>query len=58
MVNERFTDYDQSGQFSFIGWRCLSCGLILDPKILLNRAQNKPEGVPKPIKKVVAEVEG
>jgi hypothetical protein len=39
MVAERFTDYQQSGEINFIGWRCLSCGLILDPMILLNRNQ-------------------
>jgi hypothetical protein len=56
MVAERFTDYQQSGEFSFTGWRCLSCGLILDPMILLHRGQNKPEGVSKPARKVMAGV--
>jgi hypothetical protein len=53
MVTERFTDYQQSGRFNFIGWRCLSCGLILDPTILLNRRQKKSEGVSKPARKVL-----
>ena len=56
MVPERFADYQQSGEFNFIGWRCISCGLILDPLILLNRTQNKPEGVTKPVKKALAGV--
>ncbi|MCI0528919.1 MAG: hypothetical protein L0Y56_15895 [Nitrospira sp.] len=54
MVTERFTDDQQTGKFSFIGWRCLSCGLILDPTILLNRSQKKSEGVSKSGKKVLA----
>jgi len=56
MVVERFTDHQQSGKFSFMGWRCISCGLILDPQILLNRSQNKPEGISKPARKIMAGV--
>jgi hypothetical protein len=58
MVEERFTDYQQSAKFSFIGWRCLSCGLILDPTILLHRRQKKSEGVSKPVKKALAGIKG
>ncbi len=38
MVEETFVDLqaESSGQ-SFMGWRCLSCGEILDPIILQNR---------------------
>jgi hypothetical protein len=54
MVTERFTDHQQSGKFSFIGWRCLSCGLILDPTILLHRRQKRSEGASKPKRKVLA----
>ena len=54
MVAERFADYQESGNFNFIGWRCLSCGLILDPLILLNRRQSKPEGASRPDRKVMA----
>jgi hypothetical protein len=35
---ERFSDFcDQAGQYHFRGWRCLSCGEVLDPVILANR---------------------
>ncbi len=43
MVAEEFIDYRQSGKFNFIGWRCLSCGLILDPVILLHRTDKGHE---------------
>lgn len=57
MVAERFADYLQSGKFNFIGWRCLSCGLILDPLILLNRNQNKSGGTAKPRRKLATVAE-
>jgi uncharacterized OB-fold protein len=38
MSPERFSDFcDQAGQYHFRGWRCLSCGEVLDPVILANR---------------------
>ena len=43
MVFERFIDYQQTGEPTFRGWRCLSCGLILDPVILIHRAQQSKE---------------
>ena len=36
MVPERFQDI-LDGQLSFYGWRCLSCGEIVDPIIASNR---------------------
>lgn len=44
MVPERFADYEQSGEMSFTGWRCVSCGLILDPTILLHRGARDRKG--------------
>lgn len=38
MREERFFDWlDDTGKFNFLGWRCLSCGEILDTVILANR---------------------
>lgn len=56
MVAERFTDYGQSGELEFIGWRCLSCGLILDPTILQHRTQKKASEEPKPRRRQMANV--
>ena len=40
MVEEVFEDVrDDTGVVSFPGWRCVSCGAILDPTILTNRAE-------------------
>jgi hypothetical protein len=45
MTYEPFEDIrDDTGSFFFYGWRCLSCGEILDPIILANR-----KGKPQPI---------
>lgn len=45
MVSERFADYAQSGDITFWGWRCLSCGLILDRTILAHKSRSKgPKG--------------
>jgi len=41
MVPERFIDYKQTGDAVFQGWRCLICGLILDPLILVHRKQQE-----------------
>ena len=43
MALERFCDlYDETGQLCFMGWRCLTCGEVLDPVIVRNRrAQQK-----------------
>ena len=38
MVEETFVDLQaESGGGSFMGWRCIICGEILDPLILQNR---------------------
>lgn len=38
MVRDQFYDMlDDSGHFSFRGWRCVCCGNILDPLILKNK---------------------
>ena len=39
MIEERFQDInDDTGRMHFFGYRCLSCGEILDPVIAHNRA--------------------
>jgi hypothetical protein len=41
MVSEIFVDYGaDSGPISFLGYRCLSCGDILDATILRHRASH------------------
>jgi len=41
MVEEMFVDLQASpGVWSFTGWRCVSCGEILDPIILENRTRH------------------
>ena len=38
MVREQFYDMlDDSGFLSFYGWRCVCCGNVLDPLILMNK---------------------
>jgi DNA-directed RNA polymerase subunit RPC12/RpoP len=40
MVEEVFEDVkDDTGAVSFPGWRCVTCGEILDQTILTNRAE-------------------
>lgn len=40
MVVETFVDYESSSDPpSFLGWRCLICGAICDPLILLHQAK-------------------
>lgn len=42
MALERFCDlYDETGQLCFMGWRCLSCGEVIDPVIASNRRQRQ-----------------
>jgi hypothetical protein len=48
MVADRFTDLlDETGQITFGGLRCVSCGEIVDPVILSNR-QHRAAAVSKP----------
>lgn len=38
MALERFCDiYDETGQLCFMGWRCITCGEVIDPVIVRNR---------------------
>ncbi len=38
MVRDAFEDMqDDTGTLSFYGWRCITCGEIVDPLILSNR---------------------
>ena len=38
MSAERFADpIDGSGEYQFLGYRCLACGEVLDPVIVANR---------------------
>jgi hypothetical protein len=38
MVQDHFFDMlDDSGHHSFVGWRCVCCGDVLDSLILKNR---------------------
>jgi hypothetical protein len=39
MIEDVFEDLsDDTGLLSFPGWRCVTCGEILDPLIMKNRA--------------------
>ncbi len=43
MIADAYTDLlDDSGQISIEAWRCLTCGEVVDPIIMANRA-NRPE---------------
>jgi hypothetical protein len=43
MVWDRFFDSDEEGcLMAFSGWRCMSCGEIIDPVILANRVHPPP----------------
>ena len=41
MVLEKFTD---ESSYSFIGWRCVPCGAIIDNIIIQNRNNPPPPG--------------
>lgn len=42
MVREHFIDlFDDTGQLSFNGWRCVCCGNVLDPVIVQNRRMHR-----------------
>ncbi|MBI3607111.1 MAG: hypothetical protein HY207_04000 [Nitrospirae bacterium] len=49
MVADRFTDLlDETGQITFGGWRCISCGEIVDPVIVTNRMRtHEPSSKPQ-----------
>lgn len=38
MIRESFLDLrDDTGQLSFNGWKCLNCGELVDPVVLMHR---------------------
>jgi uncharacterized OB-fold protein len=38
MVTEHYDDFhDHTGRAVLIGWRCVTCGAILDPAIAMNQ---------------------
>ncbi len=42
MVRDTFEDMqDDTGALSFPGWRCLTCGEVLDPVITQNRQSHR-----------------
>ena len=42
MALERFCDlYDETGELCFMGWRCITCGEVIDPVIVRNRQQRR-----------------
>jgi methionyl-tRNA synthetase len=48
MVEEVFEDVkDDTGAVSFKGWRCLTCGEILDHTILKNRVERPSPFAPR-----------
>lgn len=43
MVFDRFLDvHGDTGHLWFRGWRCVACGNIVDPVILINRRRPPP----------------
>ncbi len=43
MMYEKFMDMEESSSFYFYGWRCISCGNIVDSTILANRVYKDPQ---------------
>lgn len=38
MIREQFVDFwDDTGCHDFAGWRCLNCGEVVDPLVLMHR---------------------
>ena len=37
MVKQIFEDFIETGDFFFVGWRCVNCGEIIDPVIAINK---------------------
>ena len=42
MIYEKFFDMEESSRFFFYGWRCISCGNIVDKTIMVNRVHTNP----------------
>lgn len=53
MIYEKFMDMGESSSFYFWGWRCVSCGTIVDSTIMANRvcADRKKEEKRRRLKK-------
>jgi len=50
MEFEEFTNSASEGMaWSFEGWRCLYCGEVIDPMILLNRQASKSDSDRHPV---------
>ena len=43
MIYEKFMDMGESSSFFFYGWRCISCGNIVDSIILANKVYKHRE---------------
>lgn len=57
MAQEIFEDLlDDTGSLSFKGWRCLSCGEILDPVIANNRGSHTEPLLGRARKKYAAQL--
>lgn len=42
MVTDRYEDlWDETGTLTFWAWRCITCGEVIDPIILSNRASRQ-----------------
>ncbi|HXN07145.1 MAG TPA: hypothetical protein VN944_08800 [Nitrospiria bacterium] len=54
MIREKFLDIlDDTGKFSFFGWRCLLCGEVTDPTILAHRRKQTRPMISRNRKRVV-----
>jgi hypothetical protein len=54
MAYESFEDLrDDTGSIHFDGWRCLTCGDIIDPLILENRKNNRGPILSKTRKRLI-----
>lgn len=38
MIYEKFMDMAETSSYFFYGWRCVSCGNVIDSLIMANRA--------------------
>lgn len=57
MVKEVFEDlFDDTGSLCFNGWRCLTCGEILDPVIVNNRGTRRSPLLGRARKKFAAQL--
>jgi len=54
MIYEKFMDMAESTHYFFYGWRCISCGNIVDTTIIANKVykDRQKEGKRRRLKKV------